>query len=159
MRKGSTTTGAMLLAFSGAVVLCGGGVAHAQTVQLSQQDTTYEDWMRAMQSVKQQQEEREAQQRAQREQIERDNERYREMRDAEDRRWMEQNQRAQRSSQASTYGQPVPSGPCPDATQVRLATGVCYGDGRKLDSSIPPSAREPTQPRYQGGGSNRPGQK
>lgn len=146
MRKAWRTTTAMLVAFAGAVALSGGHIAEGQTVQLSQQDGMYEDWMRAMQSARQQEQEREAQQRAQREYIERENERYRAIREAEDRRWMEENQRSQRSAAASTYGQPVPSGPCPDPTQVRLATGQCYGDGRKLDGQAPAS-HEP-QPSY-----------
>ncbi len=60
----------------------------------------------------------------------------------------------------NAYGVPAPSGPCPDPTQTRLATGHCYGDGKRLDgrNSSRSSSRDGDH-RGPSDGSARPGKR
>lgn len=67
---------------------------------------------------------------------------------------------ASSSGSGNPYGVPVPSGPCPDPTQTRLATGQCYGDGKKLDvRDAPRNSSRDSDYRGPSDGSARPGKR
>ena len=72
---------------------------------------------------------------------------------------MAEQQRSGAGTGAFSAATPVPGGPCPDPTQTRLATGQCYGDGRKVEYQPYRQGSGGAQPAYSGPGRVVRGQK